>query len=504
VFVLKDLLDHETLGLSLVTDPTRAEQRRVVGAHSIEVQGPSRWVPEDWVMLTAGLRLRDQPDQQEVLVEELAKGNVAALGLAVDVFFDEVPPGMVARADELGLPIFTVPLPTPFREVISFVNGSLLSTELQVLRRSFSMQRFLMDALAEPNPRQILVDRLAGILQSSVAIISPSGEMISSSNRAPLPAIWAEIKRHPTARRRFKIGTWSATASQVEGSDEWLVVATQHEIVSRQIAGPMIDATQRLLALVRVASRAAAVEARALRSELLNDLLERSGGTTTQLEARLGAHGLGGKDGLRVVVMRAIGEASSTEIRDALELAARSDCVPMLATERTHEVVALLATLKDPKELLRGWLMQMSEDGLTVAAGVGRQMKDSQTAVESLRDARLALSSRQGAEKPDVFSFDDLDVARMLIGEVGSLRVLGKVNDFIEPLREHPDLFETLQTYFEERCNVSQAAIRLHLHANSLRYRLSRIEELLEIDLHDPADVSNVYLALTAAALQAE
>lgn len=48
------------------------------------------------------------------------------------------------------------------------------------------------------------------------------------------------------------------------------------------------------------------------------------------------------------------------------------------------------------------------------------------------------------------------------------------------------DYLRTLRAYFDAGCDVSEAAKRLQIHRNTLRYRLHRIEALCEVDLSDP------------------
>ena len=49
-----DLLDHEELGLRLLTGDPGALDRRVAGAHAIEIERPTTWLEQDWIMLTTG------------------------------------------------------------------------------------------------------------------------------------------------------------------------------------------------------------------------------------------------------------------------------------------------------------------------------------------------------------------------------------------------------------------------------------------------------------------
>lgn len=62
------------------------------------------------------------------------------------------------------------------------------------------------------------------------------------------------------------------------------------------------------------------------------------------------------------------------------------------------------------------------------------------------------------------------------------------------------DLLHTLRTYFRCNSNAIEAARTLFLHRNSLQYRLDRIEEVLDCDLHDP----HTRLALNLAVEMAE
>ena len=48
------------------------------------------------------------------------------------------------------------------------------------------------------------------------------------------------------------------------------------------------------------------------------------------------------------------------------------------------------------------------------------------------------------------------------------------------------ELIQTLEAYFASRCSPDATAKRLHLHRNSLLYRLRRIEEIAGVRLDDP------------------
>jgi len=55
---------------------------------------------------------------------------------------------------------------------------------------------------------------------------------------------------------------------------------------------------------------------------------------------------------------------------------------------------------------------------------------------------------------------------------------------------------QTLEAYFASRCSPDATAKRLHLHRNSLIYRLRRIEEVVGLRLDDPETRLELHLPL--------
>lgn len=120
-----------TLGLALHSGFETAAQAPVAGAHPIEIEHPTRWLEEDWIMLTTGVRLRGSAQTQRELVDELVDAGCCALGLGVGVVFARVPSALLGQANARGFPLFSVPLPTPFRAIVSAVQRALISAEIR-------------------------------------------------------------------------------------------------------------------------------------------------------------------------------------------------------------------------------------------------------------------------------------------------------------------------------------------------------------------------------------
>jgi DNA-binding PucR family transcriptional regulator len=60
------------------------------------------------------------------------------------------------------------------------------------------------------------------------------------------------------------------------------------------------------------------------------------------------------------------------------------------------------------------------------------------------------------------------------------------------------DLVGTLRVFLDCSGSWTTAAARLHVHVNTLRYRVGRVEDLLGVDLSNFTERVDLYLALQA------
>jgi PucR C-terminal helix-turn-helix domain/GGDEF-like domain len=119
----------------------------------------------------------------------------------------------------------------------------------------------------------------------------------------------------------------------------------------------------------------------------------------------------------------------------------------------------------------------------------------------ALRQARLAGAAGSPGEV-DVGRYEDRPIAVLLAAAPDlaldiTRRTLAQVLDL--PPADCRTLLDTARVWFDEAGATTAAADRLHLHRNSVRYRLRRLEELSGLDLTRPADLAALHLALEAA-----
>jgi PucR family transcriptional regulator, purine catabolism regulatory protein len=518
-FTLGDLLAEERFALRMQVAPLGWERRELLGAHGTEVEHPVRWLESDWAILTTGMRLRRKPDAQRELVREVKEGGLAALGFGTGLSFDQVPPAVIEEARECALPVFEIPLSTPFNEVCAFASRARVHTDFLVLRRLVSMQNYLMDSLQAASPEEEIVRRLGSSFDGLVALFLANGQLESlyRKQQQPTPTapdeawareVWHELQAREPSFQRFTMGDTMVVSTPVSVNERvryWLVAATRHRDMADALARSVLEAAGRVLAVVVTARRITTAQERAERGQLLETLLDPSAPIDDVLRQRVAALGVDLTTPARGVVIQARAEAG-TPLPDSsataspmrrLEQLCDGWHAAYLAAEREDGVYALVQT---PVEQLGDGVRELCVQSGAIA-GIGRSASSPEQLRVTLSDARLALRRlRQRGRHGPCLRFENFDIAGWLLSESSSEHVSEKANDMIGALLDKPVLYETLRSYMSHDMDVGRTARALALHPNSLRYRLAKIEELLGDSLHRPATIANLYLAMMVEA----
>jgi PucR family transcriptional regulator, purine catabolism regulatory protein len=137
---------------------------------------------------------------------------------------------------------------------------------------------------------------------------------------------------------------------------------------------------------------------------------------------------------------------------------------------------------------------------VNLALGVGRPVS---TLAEWRTSYQEGMAAQRIALQWHVYQplyFGDLGVYRLLslLLESAELRsfyreTLGELSD---ERYANEEFITTLETFFEEHGNLSQTASKLHVHRNTLLYRMERIEQIGAFDLDNPETRLAVHLAL--------
>ncbi|WP_405084135.1 PucR family transcriptional regulator [Microbispora sp. NBC_01389] len=136
-----------------------------------------------------------------------------------------------------------------------------------------------------------------------------------------------------------------------------------------------------------------------------------------------------------------------------------------------------------------------------IAAGVSRPLPPGSSLRVAQREALWAVSRAAESGRPLVTYGEDT-TGRWLPDDVGVLTALVEhvLGDALRYDAEHgSDLVASVRTWMERDRRVDDAARALHIHPNTLAYRLRRFGALTGRDLSATGDFAEVWLAVRAA-----
>jgi purine catabolism regulator len=498
-FTLRDLVDTPELGLELIVGGADAGSRAVVGAQSSEIEHPTRWLDREWVLLIAGVGLSGNAAAERALIAELDEQGITALGFALDVVHAEVPAALVEEARERRFPIFTVPLRTGFRDVIGTVYRNVMSQEIRAAHRLTAMQRFLMDAIGEESPDATVVERLRSLLGAKVGVLHAGGRLAPSTFDAPGEELLAAITTRPQSPASFELGDLHGLAFPIDlpgpAERRWLVIASTIARPLHPLARSAAHAALPLFIAMARLSRVQVEHDMELRRAALEALLhaeDRDAAALAAARARAcGVDVAGGVAGIAVVAT-APPQAEPGLLR-AIERGF-ADPPPMLVVSRDdgERLIGLMpAPVTD--RALTDYILACAPG---VRIGVGRTVSDAVAVKQSILDAELAAREPRPRSVSAIVRYDDLDVGTILLNEVSMGRLTPKIEEWIGPLQANPMLYETVLSFLNHNLDVSRTARALRLHPNSVRYRLTRAEELIRAPLRAPATIVGLHVAM--------
>lgn len=177
-----------------------------------------------------------------------------------------------------------------------------------------------------------------------------------------------------------------------------------------------------------------------------------------------------------------------------------------LIVNRGAELVAIVPTPPGGEDELRTRLEQFmgragESLGRPIAVGIGRAHEDLAELAAGYREAAVALAAARSGT-PRIAVYGQVLMEELILREPAVSRRL--VSGALDPLRPHPYLIETLEMYLRHGPSLPDVAEHLHVHANTVAYRLGRIRDLTGRDPRTPLGVAHLALALRAAELLGE
>ena len=190
------------------------------------------------------------------------------------------------------------------------------------------------------------------------------------------------------------------------------------------------------------------------------------------------------------------GAAQRQRIWESIEHFVTTRAPEAIVSARESEVVVVTAAPMEARQLAAACLARLAElfPAAKVVIGIGGICRDPRDVARSYAQAERTTQTLQRLGRSGAVSaFGDLGILRLLlqVPDLAELRsfaadVLGKLS-----MHEHEHKSEylaTLACYFRENNSPQRASRILHVHPNTVAYRVKRIEEITGLRLDNYTD----------------
>jgi DNA-binding PucR family transcriptional regulator len=514
--LLRELLAHPDLGLRLLHGGEDALDRPVRWVYTTDLIDPARYLSGGELVIS-GLVWRNEPADSERFVSAVAGAGATALA-AGEAVFHAIPGDLVDACVRHDVPLLAVPEEVSFAALTELVVGSLTAARGDRLALTLGRQRQLLSAVAGGLGLHELATQVSATTGLVCRVFSATGRPVAG---APLPDAELDrvVTRFLTADRLPATVRGAGRARRdAAGAHSVFPVgpASEQRLTSWFVAvegsfgdwdAETTDAVGELVAIAAL-DRARRGEGLRVARDIADDaiaLIAEGAGNQPETAVRLRQAGLDPSGALTVAV------AGFTDRPDLVETA-RSVLVDAAAhagppAVGVHDGLAVALVPGDAAGL--GAALGRLEPGLTTAhtgalrltVGVSRPAAPGALsgAWQEARHARDLAGQRAGPLHVVAGTEVTTHVALLAtvpddVRHAFAARVLDPVLAY--DARTGAGLRETLEAFLDCSGSWSRAAEQLHLHVNTVRYRIGRVEELTGRDLGSFPDRVDVFLAL--------
>lgn len=462
-------------------------------------------------MLTNG-QWRHRRSDSPRFVELIAGAGAVAIGFGLQEPGTRTPPDLVAACEEAGVPLFEIPHDMAFGEISEYVATSYAQQGQRRLVRRLRRDEALLSSVTGGAGIDETLRVLAHDHGLDLLLVDHAGQTLGSTVRgdaAPAaPALAAAVA-----------GVTEPAGSFVDGDPVTVFPVAAHGDVEAfliclrpidQVAADERSAIGHGLVFVGL-ELSHALATRELTERLVDELPNViAGGDARAAELAGRLRSLGVDPGRPITAIALVPEAPAAAgvARRVARLTMRllaARGIPAVAPIDGSTVIVVAVLEAGARELAELLVGALAREGCPVCAGVGSLVAPGSRDVrQSVGEARLAadFARHRGGEHRVATSAEAGSYRVLLAGQDADAcmafaeAVLGPVLE--QDRQRGTQLVESLDAFLRDGGHWQRVADGLHLHVNTLRYRIGRVEQLTGRPLSSFEERVNFFLALEA------
>ncbi|KAF5048041.1 Purine catabolism regulatory protein [anaerobic digester metagenome] len=447
----------------------------------------------DWLIggefiLTAGYAFKNDPAMLDSLIDKIHERGCAGIAIKEQRFLEAIPPRMLERADALGIPLIILPRRMVYTEIVSAFYEALFYKSNAYLLESKKTHEELLDLVFDKMDNTGILEALGNLGRLSLFLTGPE-KLIRTS------FLFHDISGHPVEEDDLSVMFDGSAYSHLrlpirfeDGQSGRLhvfsltpflpLIRNMLEHSTKSIQLNLSKADQDIYNELRNKQMITSI---ILQDRNLTEDFIRNVASNIGWDSSHPSYGIALKfyptDGQPVP-----GQYIQTELNTILNSYGKK--ITYLLSESNGIVVIYLNNLTQTKLYEFIDLIQRKSNvrnkALTVSISVSAPFYGL-SELPKVQDECIfaALINKPGK----ILTYESLGIIRLLHSLKDDPNVLKMYSDIMVRIETYDDqnggvLMETLLQYFQHNLNKKETADAMHIHVETLRYRLNKIQAL--------------------------
>ena len=502
--------------------------RELTNVTVVDTPDGTNWLNGGEFVITTAYMLHEEKDLLEFL-QVLHEKQAAGVGIKENRYITTIPEAALKMADELNLPLISVPEAYPFVDIINPVLTQIISRQSLLLTQANKIHKEFLGLAINNNSVPEILKTLSSITRMPCAFIDTHFRNIFFSDESS------------SLMQKLQDADIENITSEFLEQYDYYTVANKNEqfgfllfekgYLQMQENGNMQTALEyaSIVLILHIQVQIANQQmAEKYKASFLEDLLTNNVKTDVEIHNRARLYGWDFTNGGLAAVVDInnikkyftdrLDSNTNRMLEEATEIIFRHSIQEMHQTfpqskyfRQSDLIVFIISMPENSRETLPEQLEQTFRrlqsrlkmvSPFTITLGIGQYYENIRDISKSYSEARVAINLGYSLQWFDrILFYNRLGLYRLLAPVMNSPESEELCIQYIQPLEDydrkyHGELLPTLQEILQNGWNLKESAAGLYIHYNSIKYRYSKICKVLNLDLADHNNRSLVEIAM--------
>lgn len=486
---VRELVSDPHLGVTVLAGSNNLD-RIVNWAHSCDLADPTHWLTEGVLVMTNGITIPIKEKDQISYLQKIINAQASGLAVSEGLHAPELTKGLIRFADQHDFPIISVAYDVPWIAFSKNVATANVIKEQKKVMQTLHLYDLISKSIINSTPVNIIkmINELANV---RIHIVDLENELVLFNGNTNHDFL-KNMKDKPINDVPLSINS----VKWMEKKTYYIPLSTSRSLV--MFIRPLENTSTDKVVLKHIATLIGLIierdttileRQRRIGSDIFTKMIQ--GNVTGNIGTLLHDHNFEDKS----VAIVAVNKSESDYV--SLHLLLHDLKIPHLITNKENNLLLLL-----PENSITSVLDRLSGN---LHIGISNPVSSRLIRIPDAHEEALwAMHSAQIQNKKvvyysekspaSIFITNNRENAKEIVeSTLGSLIAYDKTNN--------SQLVKTLYVYLSEMRSWKRTAEKLHIHKQTLVYRIKRIEEVTGRKLNDINDISEFWIALKLASI---